>query len=113
MLGPYYTCSGSLKAKFIVATLFETRQALDMYGFETKVCVCDGASANLSAIKMLLGFGNSTYGSKPAGSCSDIHEFKAWFLNPFTNKKGTIICPSHQVVFVFGVLYLGKLCVCD
>ena len=29
--GPYYMCSASLKAKFIVATLFETTQALDMY----------------------------------------------------------------------------------
>ena len=27
VLGPYYTCSGSLKAKFIVDTLFETMQA--------------------------------------------------------------------------------------
>ena len=98
VLGPYYTSSGSLKAKFVLATLFETMQALHMYGFETKAIVCDGASANLSAIKLLSGFGSGTYGNKPPGSCIDIHDVQAWFLNPFTNKKVfTIICPSHQV----------------
>ena len=69
-----------------------------MYGFETKATVCDGASANLSVIKLPSGFGSGTYGNKPPGSCIDIHEVQAWFLNPFTNKKVfTIICPSHQV----------------
>jgi len=87
-----------MKAKFIVATTFETIHALQVYGFETTATVCDGASNNLSARKILSGFGAGAYGNKPVGSCEDIHEIQAWFINPFTKRKVfTFICPSHQV----------------
>lgn len=46
------------QTKFLIATLFETMHAFQMYGFETKATVCDGASYNLAAIKMLHGFGS-------------------------------------------------------
>ena len=98
ILGPYYTSAESMKAKFILATIFETIHALQIYGFETTATVCDGTSTNLSAIKILSGFGAGAYGNKPLGSCADIHEIQAWFINPFTNRKVcTFICPSHQV----------------
>ncbi len=87
-----------LKSKFLIATLFEAMYCLQLHGFETKVLVCDGASPNLAAIKLLTGFGNGAFGSKPAGSCGDVHEVKAWFINLFTKEKVfTLICPSHQV----------------
>ena len=67
-------------------------------GFQRKLLFCDGASNNLSAIKVLTGFGSGAYGNKPLGSCDDIHQVKAWFTNPYTNKKVfVVICPSHQV----------------
>ena len=34
-----------------------------LYGFITKVIVCDGASNNLAAIKTLTGFGSGAYGN--------------------------------------------------
>ena len=52
----------------------------------------------LSAIKMLTGFGSEAYGNKPLGSCDDIHQVKSWFTNPYTNEKVlVVICPSNQV----------------
>ena len=109
ILGPYYTSSGTMKAKFIISTLYDTMFIFHLYGFETKVIVCDGASANLSSIKILTGFGSGAFGNKPIGSCADIHEVQAWFTNPYTNEKVfTIICPSHQVhLHVHCALKLG------
>lgn len=98
ILGPHYTSSETMKAKFIISTLYDTMFIFHLYGFETKVIVCDGASANLSSIKILTGFGSGAFGNKPIGSCADIHEVQAWFTTPYTNEKVfNIICPSHQV----------------
>ena len=101
IIGPYFTSTDQMKAKFITAALFDTMYALQLYNFETIAVLCDGASSNLSAIKILTGFGHGAYGAKEAGTCDDIHEVKAWFTNPFTDKKVfTLICPSHQVCCV-------------
>ena len=98
VLGPYYTSAGGTKAKFILSTLHDAMHIFQLYGFTTKVIVCDGASNNLSTIKILTGFGSGAYGNKPLGSCDDIHRVKAWFTNPYTNEKVfVVICPSHQV----------------
>ena len=98
ILGPYYTSPETMTAKFILAALFDTMGMLQLYGFKTKATVSDGASTNLLAIKLLTGFGTGAFGNKPCGSCEDIHEVKAWFINPYTNEKVfTLICPSHQV----------------
>lgn len=45
-----------MKAKFIIATLFDTMYVLQLYDFETTAVLCDGASSNLSALKLLTGF---------------------------------------------------------
>ena len=83
----YYTAPATMSGKFILATLFDTMDALQLYGFKTKATISDGASTNLLAIKLLTGFGSGAFGNKPAGSCQDIHEVKAWFTNPYTNEK--------------------------
>ena len=102
ILGPYYSSAGGVKAKYILSTLYDTIHIFQLYGFVTKVIVCDGASNNLAAIKMLTGFGSGAYGNKPLRSCVDIHEVQAWFINPYTNNKVfTIVCPSHQVYMYF------------
>ena len=101
IIGPYFTSADQMKAKFIIAALFDTMYALQLYDFETIAVLCDGASSNLSAIKILTGFGHGAYGAKEAGTCDDIHEVKTWFTNPFTDEKVfTLICPSHQVCCV-------------
>ena len=98
IIGPYFTSSEQMKSKFVIATLFDTMYVLQLYNFETTAILCDGASSNLSALKILTGFGHGAYGVKEAGTCDNVHEVKTWFNNPFTNNKVFIlICPSHQV----------------
>ena len=75
--------------------------ALQLYNLETIAALCDGASSNLSAIKILTGFGHGAYVAKQAGTYDNIHEMKTWFTNPFIDKKVfTLICPSYQVCCV-------------
>ena len=99
ILGPYYTSVEAMKAKLILSTLFDAMYAFQLYGFKTKAIICDGASTNLSAVKVLTGFGSGAYGHKEGEGIEDVHEVQAWFTNPFTNGKVyIIICPSHQVI---------------
>ena len=87
-------------AKFIIATFFASMYFFHLYGFETKAkaIVCEGASSNLTTIKLLTSFGSGAYGRKPDESEGDIHEITTWFHNPYTNQKVySLVCPSHQV----------------
>ena len=54
--------SESLKSKFI---LFETLKIFQLYGFQMSVLVCDGASANLMALKTAIGV-SGAYGVSSA-----------------------------------------------
>lgn len=98
IIGPYYTAADKLKSKFLIATLFDTMYAFQLYGFKTKAVLGDGAGPNLSMAKQLTGFGSGAYGAKKKGTYEDIHEITPWFVNPFTGDKTFILmCPSHQV----------------
>ena len=90
IVGPYFTCGGSLASKFILACVLETLRLFQMHGFKTSVLVCDGAASNLTTIKATMGIHGAF------GSC----------INPFNppNKIYWIICPSHQVIPYFGWL---------
>ena len=97
VMGPYYSSAESLKSKFVLACLYETIKLFKLYGFQTSVVVCDGASSNLTALK-------TTTGSLGAyGACTASNERCAIpspkFENPFNppNMIYWVICPSHQV----------------
>lgn len=51
IIGPYFTCSKSLEAKFIISCVLETVKLFQLHSLKTSIIVCDGASSNLSAIK--------------------------------------------------------------
>ena len=55
LVGPYYTSSGAFESKFIVGVVLETVKLYHLYGFNTSLLVCDGASSNLSTIKLTMG----------------------------------------------------------
>ena len=109
ILGQYYTSPENMTAKFILATLFDTMGVLQLYGFKTKATISDGASTNLLAIKLLTGFGSGALGNKAVGSCSDIYEVKAWFINPYTNEKvfTLILFPPPLGILTFPALFVG------
>ena len=95
IIGPYYTSSGGLKNKFLIACLFDTMQQFHQFNFKVVAVVCDGASANLSALKTLR-HRSGAYGSDPTQQ--DPHKVPVSFRNPFSGQNVfMMICPSHQV----------------
>ena len=68
IVGPYFTSSKSVKAKFTVACVFETIKLFQLYGFETSGIVCDGASTNHTTIKCTTVGRTGAYGSNSSQS---------------------------------------------
>ena len=99
VIGPYYSSGKGLECKFIMSCLMTTIQAFHIYGFNTNAVVCDGASANLKAIKYLTMGKSGAYGINEDPHVDDPHHVKTWMQNPWTNEKLFFIpCPSHQVL---------------
>lgn len=86
-----------MSAKFILATIFDTMHLFHLYHFKIRALLCDGASSNLSVIKLLTGFGSGAFGIR-SNEQGNKHLVGTSFINPYDNKKTfTLICPSHQV----------------
>lgn len=51
IVGPYFTCSESLKSKFVYSCMLETVKLFHLHGLKTILIVCDGASVNLTTLK--------------------------------------------------------------
>lgn len=96
VVGPYYSNSGSFESKFIVGVVLETVKVFHLFGFQTSLLICDGASCNLTAIKSTMET-SGIFGRNP--SLADPDEIKPSFVNPFDPSKHIywLICPSHQV----------------
>ena len=90
--GPYFTSSSVMSAKFIIVSLVETMHCLHLYSFETKGILCDGASTNLCATKLLTGFGSGAFGLNM--SLENKHSIKTWFHNPHQSKD---LCPHVSI----------------
>lgn len=52
VLGPYYTSETGFDTKSLIAITQETMMQLHWFGFRTTVIIMDGASSNLSMIKL-------------------------------------------------------------
>ena len=50
IIGPYYTSEGGLKSKFLLACLYDAMRQFHQFNFKVVAVVCDGASANLTAL---------------------------------------------------------------
>ena len=67
----------------------------EAHGFHVCSFICDGASSNLSMIKILLERKGPFYHND---DLADRHSIPTSFINPFTGSEiHIIICPSHQV----------------
>lgn len=96
VLGPYYTSETGFVAKFMMATIHEAILKFHWFGFNTSAIVLDGASSNLSLIKLWSERKKGAYGIEPKSN--DIHEVKPWFTDHFNGRNVYfIICPSHMV----------------
>lgn len=55
IVGPYYTSQGPLKAKFMFACVMDAMRQFHAFGFSVTLLVVDGASSNMSMIRLLMG----------------------------------------------------------
>ena len=94
MVGPYYSSGGTLEEKFVLGIVLETIKVFHLFGFNTSLLVCDGASSNLSTIKSTMGV-SGVFGCD--SSLTDVNSICPWFSNPFNPTRNIywLICPSH------------------
>lgn len=88
-IGPYFPLSGSIECRFPHSMVTRTMLAFQQFGFKTRALLCDGASSNLSLLKILCGFQDDDDNSSITSP---------YFLSPYDGEKVfLVICPSHQV----------------
>ena len=106
IVGPYYTSSGTFESKFVLGVVIQTIKLFHLYGFNTSLLVCDGASQNLTTIKTTMGLSGVFTRNT---SLPDPNIISPQFVNPFnpSRKIYWIICPSHQVYM--SMVYLVML----
>ena len=106
IVGPYFTSSSSVDAKFVLACVLETVKLFQCHGMKTSVLVCDGGSSNIATIKAC----HDHHGAYSISDGEDKFAVKPWMLNPFNPPHCIywLICPSHQVctlVYAYGCLH--------
>ncbi len=98
VLGPYYTSESGFDHKSLIAIGQETILKLNWYGFQTIAIVCDGASPNLSMVKLWTAGTKGAYGVRKSSGDGDRNQVQPWFRDSFTGRNVYfVICPSHQV----------------
>ena len=78
---PHYTSHGTFDAKFMLACIHDTLCKFKAHNFHVPVIVCDGATANLTASKVLMGMKGS-FGVN--STLQDKHEVPTTCINPFS-----------------------------
>ena len=109
VVGPYYSSGGTLEAKFILGIVLETIKVFHLFGFNTSLLVCDGASSNLSTIKSTMGI-SGVFGRD--SSLTDANSICPWFSNPFNPTRNIywLICPSSGIdAYIHFVLHIHIL----
>lgn len=53
IIGPYFPLAGSVECSYLYSFVTRTMLAFQQYNFHTRAFLCDGASSNLSLIKLL------------------------------------------------------------
>ena len=79
----------------MLACIMDTLRQFSSFGFQVNLLIVDGASSNLTMLKLLMGVrGIFSHDD----SLEDKHMIKPCVRNPFNGKNMyLLICPSHQV----------------
>ena len=100
MIGPCFTSAKQVDCGFILEQLTSTIQSLSQFGFRALAIVCDGASPNLAAMKILCGLPNKALSNENDTLSDESYFVKANFINPYDPDDipvFVVICPTHQV----------------
>ena len=96
VIGPFFSLKSTINHTVIIETLFQTLKAFHEYGFQTRAVVCDGASSNLAAIKLICNKKRGAFGVNE--NSADPFRINSSFANPMDGAGVSfVICPSHQV----------------
>ena len=86
VVGPYFTASESLETASLYSMVTRTMLAFLHFGFGVRALLCDGASSNLSLLKVL------------SNNVGKVDITDPSFLSHFVGKRVHLLaCPSHQV----------------
>ena len=58
IIGPYFSCPATIETRFPHSIVTRTILAITQFGFGVRALLCDGASTNLSLLKLLCGHSN-------------------------------------------------------
>ena len=108
VIGPYFSSASSYDHRFVIAAVRETMRLFHACNFLIVGLVCDGASTNLAAIKLMCVHRRGTFGTNQ--NHADQHMVKPWFRNYFypTLNVYCCICPSHQLKNIINALYQSR-----
>lgn len=102
MIGPYFPIGNSMDSSVLQELVMMTLKAFTSYGFKVSILLCDGASSNLTLMKILSGKPRAQFSSRPdAATLRERFFVEASFSNPedpVGNPIFLMICPSHQVI---------------
>ena len=103
IIGPYFNCAKTWDHSFLYDCVMRTLKVFSSYHFRVNAMVCEGASSNLSLLKVLAEYKTSQL---PLEAGDGIDQFlpRMKFTNPYDPSSDgdviMIICPCHQV-FIF------------
>ena len=102
LVGPYFPIESSIASSTLTEFVMLCLKAFTSYGFKVAIILCDGASSNLTVLKMLTGYGRTQF---PVNEAADSLYDKIFLDVSFPNPEDptgrpifVMICPSHQVV---------------
>ena len=101
-VGPYFSIASSVGSGTLQEAIMLTLKAFHAHGFKVAILLCDGASSNLSGLKIFTGHQRAQLPVSDSGSTlREKYLLKAYFPNPedpFGWPIFVMICPSHQVI---------------
>lgn len=101
LIGPYFPVGSSMDSSVLQELVMLTLKAFTSYGFKVSILLCDGASSNLTVMKILSGQPRAQFPSRPdAETLRERYFVEASFSkeDPVDNPIFLMICPSHQVI---------------
>jgi len=112
LIGPYFPVESSMTSTVLQELIMLCLKALTSYGFKVSILLCDGASSNLTVLKLLSGNPKAQFPiNADAETLRERYNVEASFINPedpHGNPIFLMICPSHQLKNMIAALYSSR-----